>query len=162
MDVILLQRVEKLGQMGDIVTVKPGFARNYLIPKGYADRATKERLAHFETMKKQLEAENLKQKQEADAVAKKMEGLTLTFIRSAGETAQLYGSVRPQDIAEGVIDAGFTISRTQVHIETPIKTLGLHTVYVVLHPEVRVAVTLNIAKTEEEARNQLASNTEEK
>ena len=161
MDVILLQRVEKLGQMGDIVTVKPGFARNYLIPKGFADRATKERLAHFETMKKQLEADNLKQKQDAEAVAKNMEGLTLTFIRSAGDTGHLYGSVRTQDIAESVIDAGFTIARTQVHIETPIKTLGLHTVYVILHPEVRVNVTLNIAKTDEEARNQLAKTTEQ-
>jgi large subunit ribosomal protein L9 len=156
MQVILLQRVEKLGQMGDIVNVAPGFFRNYLFPRKFADRATKQRIEVFQQQKAQLEADNLKNRKEAETIAKKMEGLSLMFIRSAGETGQLYGSVRTKDIAEEIRQQGFTINRNQVLIEHPIKTIGLHEVYVVLHPEVKVPVTLNIALSEEEAMTQLA------
>lgn len=156
MDVILLRRVPKLGQMGDIVNVKPGYARNYLVPQGLADRATHERIEHFKHIKAQLEADNLKLKQDADKVATKMEGLTLTFIRTAAETGALYGSISTKEIAKAVTESGFTLTRKQVIIEKPIKSLGLHTIYVDLHPDVIVPVTLNIALTKEEARAQLA------
>jgi large subunit ribosomal protein L9 len=155
MEVILLSRVEKLGQMGDVVSVKPGFARNYLIPKGFANRATPARIAEFEKMKIHLEAQNLKLRAEAEAISAKMLDLLITFIRSAGETGNLYGSVRTRDISDAVQEAGFTINKNQVHIEHPIKTLGLHTVYIILHPEVRVPIKLNIALSEEEALQQL-------
>ena len=158
MDVILLQRVEKLGQMGDIVNVAPGYFRNYLYPRKFADRATKQRLEQFKLQKAQLEADNLKNRQEAEKIAKKMEGIGLTFIRSAGESGQLYGSVRTKDIADEIKEQGFTISSNQVIIEHPIKTIGLHQVYVVLHPEVRVPVVLNIAMSEEEAMTQMTNN----
>jgi large subunit ribosomal protein L9 len=160
MQVILLHRVEKLGQMGDIVNVAPGYFRNYLFPRQFADRATKQRIELFQQQKAHLEAENLKNKQEAEKVARKMDGLTLTFIRTAGETGQLYGSVRTKDIAEEILTQGFTINRNQVFIEHPIKTIGLHQVYVVLHPEVKVPVTLNIALSEEEAMNQMTGEQE--
>lgn len=162
MEVILLKRVPKLGQMGDIVNVKPGYARNYLLPHGVADRATEERIKYFESVKTQLEAENLKAREDADKVAAKMQDLMLTFIRTAAETGALYGALSTREISDAVTEAGFTIERRQIMIEAPVKTLGLHTVYVVLHPEVHVPVTLNIALSQEEARAQLQSNVTEK
>lgn len=151
MRVILKQRVEKLGQMGDIVDVKPGYARNFLLPNGHADRATEEKIAEFEAQRAQLEAHNLEQRKEAQAVADKMEGLKVILVRSAGESGHLYGSVRSTDLADAITQAGFTVSKHQIRIEKPIKELGIHKVHVILHPEVRVEVTLNIGLTEEEA-----------
>jgi large subunit ribosomal protein L9 len=159
MEVILLERVEKLGQMGDVVRVKPGFARNFLLPQKKALRATKENRERFEKQRAQLEAVNLKQRQEAEVVAKKMEGLSVVLVRQAGETGQLYGSVTARDIADAVIAAGFTIAHRQVRIDRPIKTLGLVQTRVMLHPEVDVAVTVNVAKSEEEAERQAAGET---
>lgn len=155
MEVILLQRVEKLGQMGDVVTVKPGHARNRLLPQGMALRATKANLAAFEAQKVQLEAKNLEARKEAEAVADKMGDLAVTLVRQASDVGQLYGSVTARDIASGVTEAGFTVSRGQVRLEAPIKTLGLHDVVVALHPEVLVTVTANVARTEEDAAEQL-------
>ena len=154
MEVILLERVEKLGQMGDVVSVKPGFARNYLLPQKKALRATEANKTAFDVQKAQLEAENLKRKSEAEAVAGKMEGLKVAMIRQAGESGQLYGSVNARDISAGVTDAGFTVNRSQVSLDNPIKTLGLFTVKVALHPEVIVDVTVNVARSEEEAKIQ--------
>jgi large subunit ribosomal protein L9 len=154
MDVILLERVEKLGQMGDIVTVKPGFARNYLLPRKKALRATKGNLALFEGQKTQLEAENLKRREEAEKIAAQLDGMTVIMIRSAGDSGQLYGSVTARDIATGVTDGGVTIDRSQVVMDHPIKTLGLHDMRVALHPEVSVSVSVNVARTEEEAARQ--------
>ncbi len=154
MDVILLERVENLGQMGEVVKVRAGYARNFLLPKKKALRATKENLTTFETRRAQLEAMNLKRREEAASVAIKMEGLAVVALRQAGESGQLYGSVSPKDVADAVTTAGFTIERTQVHIETPIKTLGLHSVRVILHPEVSVKVTVNVALSAEEAAAQ--------
>jgi len=154
MEVILLERVEKLGQMGDVVSVKPGFARNYLLPQKKALRATEANKTAFDAQKAQLEAENLKRKSEAEAVAGKMDGLKVAMIRQAGESGQLYGSVNARDIAAGVTDGGFTVSRSQVSLDAPIKTLGLFTVKVALHPEVVVDVTVNVARSEEEAKIQ--------
>ena len=151
MEVILLERVEKLGQMGDIVRVKPGFARNYLLPREKALRATEANKKAFETTRAQLEAENLKRRQEAAAVGAKLDGLTVDLIRQAGEAGHLYGSVNARDIAGAVSDAGFTINRGQVALTSPIKTLGLFDVIVSLHPEVSVSVTVNVARTAEEA-----------
>lgn len=162
MEVILLQRVDKLGMMGEVVTVKPGYARNYLIPKGFADRATKDRIAHFETMKKQFEAENLKKCSEAEKIAVKMKDLVIEFIRSAGDTGNLYGSIRRKDIATAITDAGYSIHKDQVKIPEPVKTIGLHTIDIQLHPEVSTPVILNIAMTEEEAKLQLRGETKEK
>src|SRR5690349_4647972 len=125
-DLILLERVEKLGQMGQIVKVKPGFARNFLLPQKKAMRATKENLAYFETQKAQLEANNLQRKSEAIVVGEKLEGLSVVVIRQAGESGQLYGSVAARDIAEAVTAAGFTVDKRQIVQERPIKTLGLH------------------------------------
>ena len=159
MEVILLERVEKLGQMGDVVRVKPGFARNFLLPQKKALRATKENRERFEKQRAQLEAVNLKQRQEAQVIAKKMEGLSVVLVRQAGETGQLYGSVTARDIADAVIAAGFTITHRQVRIDRPIKTLGLVQTRVMLHPEVDVAVTVNVAKSEEEAERQAAGET---
>jgi large subunit ribosomal protein L9 len=154
MDVILLERVEKLGQMGDIVTVKPGFARNYLLPRKKALRATKDNLAHFEGQKNQLEAENLKRREEAEKVAAQLDGMKVLMIRSAGDGGQLYGSVTARDIARGVTDGGVTIDRNQVVMDYPIKLLGLHDMRIALHPEVSVTVAVNVARTEEEAARQ--------
>lgn len=154
MQVILLQRVGALGQMGDVVTVKDGYARNYLLPQKKAMRATKENLAFFETQRAQLEANNLEQKREAEAVAEKLNGQSFIAIRSAGDTGQLYGSVSTRDLAEAITQGGFTIERRQVVLEKPIKTLGLHETRVTLHPEVSVTVTINVARTEEEAEKQ--------
>ena len=155
-DVILLERVEKLGQMGQVVKVKPGFARNYLLPQKKAMRATKENLAYFETQRAQLEANNLKRKGEAQDVAGKLEGLTVVLIRQAGESGQLYGSVMARDISDAVTEAGFTVERRQIVLDRPIKTLGMHRVRVMLHPEVGVTVTANVAQSEEAARLQAA------
>jgi large subunit ribosomal protein L9 len=155
-DLILLERVEKLGQMGQIVKVRPGYARNYLLPKKKALRATKENLAYFETQRAQLEANNLARKADATAVAEKLDGLFVVLIRQAGESGQLYGSVSSRDIADAVTEAGFTVDRHQIVLDTPIKTLGLHPVKVMLHPEVAVTVTANVAQSREGAEMQKA------
>lgn len=156
MDVILLQRIDKLGQMGDVVSVKPGYARNFLLPQKKALRATEANKTFFETQKAQLEADNLKRREEAEAVAAKMDGLTITLIRAASETGALYGSVSTRDVADQVSEAGFTLSRTQVVLDKPIKELGIHEVGVQLHPEVLVAIRANVAKSQDEADAQLA------
>ena len=152
--VVLLERIEKLGQMGQVVNVKPGFARNYLLPQKKAMRATKANLAYFETQRHQLEATNLNRKTEAEAVAGKLNGLRVVVIRQAGESGQLYGSVSSRDIALAVTEAGFTVERHQVVLEHTIKTLGLHPVRVALHPEVAVSVSVNVAQSPEEAEMQ--------
>jgi len=156
MEVILLERVEKLGQMGDVVTVRPGYARNFLLPKGKAKRATKENREVFETQRAQLEANNLERKREAEDIAGRMEGLQIVLIRQAGDSGQLYGSVNARDVAETVTEAGYSIGRNQVTLERPIKTLGMHPVRVNLHPEVAVTVTANVARTPDEAEAQAA------
>lgn len=155
MDVILLERIEKLGQMGDVVRVKSGYARNYLLPQKKALRATKGNLESFETRRVQLEGENLKRRDEAAAIAAKMENVVVVLIRQAGESGQLYGSVTARDIAAAVTEKGFSIDRSQVFREQPIKELGLHTARVALHPEVSVTVTANVAQSEEEAEARL-------
>jgi large subunit ribosomal protein L9 len=154
MQVILLERVEKLGQMGDEVKVKDGFARNYLLPQKKALRANKTNREYFETQKAQLEARNLERKSEAQKIAEKLEGQTFVLLRQAGDRGQLYGSVSPRDVAEIITAGGFSISRTQVPLDKPIKDIGLVPVQVVLHPEVRVKVTINVARTEDEAERQ--------
>ncbi|HXF90646.1 MAG TPA: 50S ribosomal protein L9 [Candidatus Nitrosotenuis sp.] len=155
MQVILLERVEKLGQMGQVVTVKSGYARNFLLPKKKAMRASKTNLSYFEQQKAQLEAANLKRKEEATYVAQKMEGARVTLIRQASETGLLYGSVRASDIAKSLIDAGFTVTRSQIELTSPIKMLGKHQAKVVLHPEVSVTVDVCVAQSEEEAQAQI-------
>ena len=155
-DLILLERVDKLGQMGQIVKVKPGYARNYLLPQKKAMRATKENLAYFETQRTQLEANNLHKKSEAGDVATKLEGLTVALIRQAGESGQLYGSVAARDISDAVTKAGFTVDKRQIVLDRPIKTLGLHRLRVMLHPEVGVTITANVAQSEDGAQMQAA------
>lgn len=152
--IILLERVESLGQMGDVVSVKPGYARNFLLPQGKALRATKDNVAYFEGQKKTLEADSLKLKKEAEAVAKKMDGLKITVVRSASESGQLFGSVASRDIAEGVTEAGFSIEKSQVELNQNFKMIGFSTASIILHPEVKVEVTLNIARSAEEAKIQ--------
>jgi large subunit ribosomal protein L9 len=154
MDIILLERIEKLGQMGQVVKVKAGFARNYLLPQKKALRATKENLAYFETQRQQLETDNLKHRDEAQQVADRLNGLKVVVIRSAGDTGQLYGSVNARDIATSVTDAGFTVQRSQVVIERPIKALGLFDLRVRLHPEVSANITVNVARSQDEAAEQ--------
>ena len=154
MDVILLERIEKLGQMGDVVSVKPGYARNYLLPQNKAVTASKDNIAHFESQRTQLEAQNLERKGEAEAVRKKMQGTFVTMVRQAGDTGQLYGSVNARDIAHGLLEAGFTVTRDQVSLAEPIKSVGLHEVSIALHPEITVSVTANVARSEEEAEIQ--------
>lgn len=161
MQVILLQRVEKLGLMGEVVKVKPGYARNYLLPQKMAIRASKDNIAYFEQQKASYEARNLKHKEEAQKIAKKVEGAVVTLIRQASESGQLYGSVRPRDIAEDLTRQGFVVDKNQVAFKEPIKTLGLHSVDVVLHPEVRASITLNIALSEEEAAVQIQASKKE-
>lgn len=156
MDVILLERIEKLGQMGDIVRVKTGFARNYLLPQKKALRATKENLAYFETRRAQLETQNLEHRKEAEGVADKMAGTRVVMIRQAGEAGQLYGSVSARDVATGLTEAGFTVERRQVQIERPIKEIGITPVKVALHPEVVVEVEVNVARSANEAELQAA------
>jgi large subunit ribosomal protein L9 len=155
-DLILLERVEKLGQMGQVVKVKPGYARNFLLPQRKAMRATKENLAYFETQRVQLEANNLQRKAEAAEIGAKLEGLTVVLIRQAGESGQLYGSVAARDIADRVTAAGYTVDKQQIVLGRPIKALGLHPVRVMLHPEVGVTVTVNVAQSEEGAKMQAA------
>lgn len=156
MQVILLERIAKLGQMGDTVRVRDGYARNFLLPQGKALRANKSNLERFERERAQLEARNLERKTEASAVASKLDGESLVMIRSAGETGQLYGSVSTRDIAEGLTAAGFTVSRSQVELRNPIKTIGMHSVVIQLHPEVEVNVNVNVARSEDEAVRQAA------
>ncbi len=151
MEIVLLERVEKLGQMGAVVTVKNGYARNFLLPQGKALRANKTNLEIFETKRAQLETDNLHRKEEASAVAEKLDGESVTLIRAASESQQLYGSVSTQDIARAVTDAGFTVDRKQVTMDKVLKTLGLHDVKIRLHPEVSVTVIVNIARSDEEA-----------
>ena len=154
MEVILLERVEKLGQMGDVVKVKPGYARNYLLPQKMALRATKANRAYFDQQQTHLEAANLERRSEAEAVARKFEGLSIVLVRQASDMGQLYGSIRPQDIADGVNDAGVTLEHKQVKLDRPIKTIGLHKVRIALHPEVAVEITANVARSEAEAELQ--------
>jgi len=156
MDVILLERIESLGQMGDVVKVKPGYARNFLLPQKKALRATKENREYFDKQRAQLEAQNLQRRSDAQAVSSKMENLSVIIIRQAGEFGQLYGSVTTRDIAAAITAAGFTVNRQQVHLDQPIKTLGLHKARVALHPEVSISATVNVALTEEEAAMQAA------
>ncbi|CTQ54168.1 50S ribosomal protein L9 [Roseibium album] len=156
MQIILLERIARLGQMGDKVRVRDGYARNYLLPQGKALRANKANLERFENERAQLEARNLERKSEAEAVASKLDGEGLTMIRSAGETGQLYGSVSTRDIAEGLTEAGFNVARSQVVLRSPIKTIGLHSVLVQLHPEVEVSINVNVARSEDEAARQAA------
>lgn len=154
MEVILLERIEKLGQMGDVVKVKPGYARNYLLPQRKAMRATKDNLTVFDAQRAQLEAQNLERKQEAESVAEKLDNLQVVMIRQAGDTGQLYGSVTARDLADAVTEAGFTIERSQVVMDKATKMLGLHPIKIRLHPEVSVTVVANVARSEAEAESQ--------
>ncbi|SDD70241.1 50S ribosomal protein L9 [Kordiimonas lacus] len=154
MEVILLERVERLGQMGEVVTVKDGFARNFLLPQKKALRATESNKAAFEADRARLEAENLERRKDAEAVAAKMEGLKVIMIRAAGESGQLYGSVTSRDISDAVTEAGVAVNRNQVVLDRAIKTLGLHDVVVRLHPEVAETVVVNIARSADEAETQ--------
>ena len=154
MQVILLERVEKLGQMGEVVKVKDGFARNFLLPQGKALRANEANKKKFEGQRAQLEARNLERKTEASKVAETLDGKSFVAVRSAGETGQLYGSVSTRDIAELITAEGFSVNRNQILLNHPIKTIGLTNVAIALHPEVEVTVTLNIARTADEAERQ--------
>jgi large subunit ribosomal protein L9 len=154
MQVILLERIGRLGQMGDVVTVKDGFARNFLLPQGKALRATEANRKRFERERAQLEARDLELKGEAQAVAAKLDGKSFIVIRQAGDTGQLYGSVSTRDIAEAVTEGGFTVERRQVMLDRPIKTLGLHRLRVQLHAEVEPHITVNVARSADEAAKQ--------
>ena len=151
MEVILLERVAKLGQMGDVVRVKDGFARNFLLPKGKALRATEENRSRYETMKVDLETQNKERRSEAQKVAEKLSGQSFTVLRQAAEGGQLYGSVTPRDIAALVIDRGFAVNRSQIALNNPIKAIGLHTVPVSLHPEVDITIKIAVARSADEA-----------
>ena len=151
MNVILLERVPKLGQMGDVVKVKPGFARNFLLPQKKALRATKDNITYFESQRKTLEAQNLERRQEAEAVGGKMSDLKVILIRQASEALQLYGSVTSRDIADGAVAAGVKIERSQVELDKPIKSLGAHKIKVHLHPEVTIEITAVVARSPDEA-----------
>lgn len=159
MEVILLERVAKLGQMGDVVTVKPGYARNYLLLQGKALTASKENIAQFEGQKAQLEARNLETKKEAEALAARLDGEKFVVIRSASDGGNLYGSVTPRDVSAVANEAGYSVERKQVIIPNPIKELGLHKVDIYLHPEVEVEITLNVARSPEEAEIQAQGKT---
>lgn len=154
MEVILLERVAKLGQMGDVVSVKNGYARNFLLPQGKALRASGANIAAFEAQKAQLEANNLETRKEAEAMAEKLNGQSFLVIRSASDAGALYGSVTTRDAADAAIESGFTVDRKQVVLLRPIKELGLHSVGVTLHPEVEAEIVLNVARSEEEAELQ--------
>ena len=154
MDVILLERVHNLGQIGDVVKVKPGYARNFLLPQRKALRATDANKAKFEAQRAQIEATNLEKRSEAEKIRGKVDGIKVVLIRQAGETGQLFGSVNARDVADAVTAAGFTIDRRQVILDRPIKVLGLHPLRVALHPEVIVSITANVAKSTEEAEAQ--------
>lgn len=151
MQIILLERVPKLGQMGEVVSVRPGFARNFLIPTGKALRATKAAIGDFEKRRVQLEARNLERKQDAQSLAAKVDGRSVVILRQASETSQLYGSVNARDIAGAFAETGLDLDRQQIRLDEPLKTLGLHRVPVALHPEVEVTVSVNIARSVEEA-----------
>ena len=161
MEVILLERIEKLGQMGDVVNVRPGFARNYLLPQKKALRATTENRNYFETQRAQLETTNLELKKEADAISQKLDGLSVTIVRQASDNDQLYGSVTVRNIAQAITEAGFTIDSKQVQMARPIKTVGMHEIIVKLHPEVSVNITANVARSEEEAISQVEEESNE-
>ncbi|SHI83542.1 LSU ribosomal protein L9P [Shimia gijangensis] len=154
MQVILLERVAKLGQMGDVVDVKSGYARNFLLPQGKALTASAANVASFESRKAQLEAHNLETKAEAEAAGEKLAGQQFIVIRSASDAGALYGSVTPRDAAEAATAEGFTVDKKQIVLARPIKDLGLHDVHVLLHPEVDVTIQLNVARSEEEAELQ--------
>ena len=156
MEIILLERIEKLGQMGDLVRVKDGYARNHLLPAGKALRATRANRERFERERAQLEAANLERRAEAEDIAGRMEGLSVAVVRQAGDAGQLYGSVNARDIAEAVTASGYTVARRQVALDRPIKALGLYPARLVLHPEVAVTVKVNVARSDEEARLQAA------
>ncbi len=158
MEVILLERIEKLGQMGDVVKVKDGFARNYLIPQKKALRASENNLEYFEKEKVQLEAINLEQKQEAEKILDKLDNFNLIIIRQAGETGQLYGSVSNNDIKNSLDDNGFIVEKNQIKLDKPIKTLGIHNVVIKLHPEVQATIALIVSRTESEAKSLLKGN----
>ncbi|MFG1425350.1 50S ribosomal protein L9 [Roseixanthobacter glucoisosaccharinicivorans] len=151
MEVILLERVAKLGQMGEVVKVRDGYGRNFLLPNNKALRATKANKAKFDQMKVQLETRNLELRKEAEGVAEKLNGQSVVILRQAGESGQLYGSVSTRDLAEALVKAGFTVDRQQIELNHPIKTIGMHTLPVRLHPEVEVSVTANVARSVEEA-----------
>jgi large subunit ribosomal protein L9 len=159
MEVILLERISRLGQMGDTVKVKDGFARNFLLPQGKALRANEANKQKFEGQRAQLETRNLERKSEAQQVADQLDGKSFIVVRSAGETGQLYGSVSTRDISEIVTAEGFTVGRNQVELNQPIKTIGLTNVAIALHPEVEVTITLNIARTADEAERQAKGET---
>lgn len=154
MQVVLLERIARLGQMGDVVNVKDGFARNFLLPQGKALRANERNLKIFESQKTQIEAKNLELEKEASAVSEKLEGQTFVLIRQAGESGHLYGSVSSRDIAEAATDGGFTLARNQVELHKPIKSTGLHDVLIRLHADVSTNITVNVARTEDEAELQ--------
>jgi len=154
MEVILLERIEKLGQMGDLVVVKPGFARNFLLPQKKAVTATEEHKIQFESQRIHLEAQNLEQKTEAEKVGEKLAGQKIIMVRQAGDAGQLYGSVSARDIADGVTELGFSINRDQIKLGDPIKSIGMHTVAVTLHPEVGVSIVVNVARSIDEAKMQ--------
>jgi len=158
-ELILLHRVEKLGQMGEVVRVKPGYARNYLLPQKKAVRATKDNIAKFEQQRAQLEAQNLRRREEAERVAERVSGLSVVIIRQAGESGSLYGSVSARDIAQACSQAGLSIGRQQVVLNHPIKTLGLTTVRIDLHPEVQIPVVVNVARSPDEAERQARGET---
>jgi large subunit ribosomal protein L9 len=159
MEVVLLERVAKLGQMGEVVNVKQGYARNYLLPQGKALRATAANLKRFETDRAQLEARNLELRKEAEAVAAKLDGKSFVVIRSASDGGALYGSVTTRDVADAATAGGFTLERRQVELNAPIKELGLHKVLVALHPEVAATIMVNVARSAEEAEVQASGKT---
>ncbi len=159
MEVILLERISRLGQMGETVRVKDGFARNYLLPQGKALRANEANKKKFEGQRAQLEARNLERRSEAQKIADKLDGKTFVVVRSAGETGQLYGSVSTRDIADLLTAEGFTVARNQVELNTPIKTIGLTNVALALHAEVEATIALNIARSPEEAERQAKGET---
>ncbi len=154
MEVILLERIAKLGQMGDVVRVRDGYARNFLLPQGKALRANEDNSKRFESEKVHLEARNLERRQEAEGVAAKLEGQSFVLVRQAGETGQLYGSVTARDLADAMDAGGFSVSRSQIALNHPIKTIGMHSVLIALHPEVEAHVVANVARSEDEAERQ--------
>lgn len=156
MQVILLERIAKLGQMGEVVTVKPGYARNFLLPQGKALRANEANRAVFEAQREDLEARNEERKSEADKIKSDLDGNTYVVIRSAGQTGQLYGSVSTRDIAAALTESGFSVNRNQVNLSNPIKVIGMHEVIVALHPEVEATINMNVARSEDEAERQAA------
>ncbi|PSM17122.1 MULTISPECIES: 50S ribosomal protein L9 [Nitratireductor] len=156
MEVILLERIARLGQMGETVKVRDGYARNFLLPQGKALRANEANKKKFESQRVQLEARDLERKSEAEKIAERLDGMSFIIVRAAGETGQLYGSVSPRDIADLLAEEGFSVNRNQVELNQPIKAIGLTNVIIALHPEVEVTVTMNIARSTDEAERQAA------